>query len=789
MLWKSRGFTAAAIVCLALGIGATTVVFSAVNAMLYRPLPFADPERVVAIEDKNERQGVRGTNVAFPNFVDWREQNTVFEGIAVYRNSDDVALTGGGSEPERVNGQTVSANTFDIIGVRPLLGRSFLPGEDSPEAPRTVILSHALWQRRFNARADVIGQTVMLNGYEYSIVGVMPPGFKFPQISELWIPITLRATDVPRGSHNYDCIARLRPGITLEQANAEMNLISRRLEEQYPAANTGWTAVVMPFREARVGEFRPVLHIMLGAVAFVLLIACGNVANLLLARGARRQREIAIRTALGASRWRVMRQLLTESVMLALAGGALGLLFALWGIDAVTSAIPYELPYWMQYTIDNRVLAFTLAISVVTGILFGLAPALQALKPDLNETLKEGGRSSSASLRRNRGRSALVVAEIALSLMLLIGAALMIQSFVRITRVDPGVNTENVLTLRLNLPATRYSEERQAVEFYRALVERVENLPGARAAAATTIVPLTDSRRGYAFMPEGMNSAPDAFPYAQYREITPGYFRTMDVNVLRGRAFTDEDRSDSAPVVIISEDLANRFFGGEAAIGKRLTFGGAQTPLWTIVGIVPETRGRTLDERPGYIYVPHAQAGRRQMTIVMRTESDATLFAPAVRGAIREMDAELPVYDVFTMEEIMARSLWQPRLFGGMFGVFALVALLLASIGLYGLIAYSVSQRTHEFGVRMALGAQTGDVLRLVIKQGLVLIIAGVGLGLAGALLLSRVLSNLLYGVTATDPVTFIGIATLLALIALVASYIPARRATKVDPMVALRYE
>jgi predicted permease len=792
MLWKRRGFTFAAVLCLALGIGATTTVYSTVDGMLFRPLPFANADRVMALVDSNPMQGADGTDVAFTNFLDWREQAASFDAMAIYQDRD-FALTGDGGDPERIEGQIVSANLFDLLGVRAAIGRNFMLNEDAPGAERVALLSHALWQRRFAGRAETVGQTIRLNGYEHIVVGVMPEGFKFPEWAEIWTPATFKRDEAGagRGNHNLSCIARLKPGVTIEEANAEMAAISARLATAYPETNANWTTTVKTFRDARISEFKSVLYLMLGAVLFVLLIACANVANLLLARGAERTKEIAIRTALGSSRWRIVRQLLVESLLISVMGGALGVLLAMWGIDLVGSAIPFELPYWMTYMIDARVLVFTLVVAVVTGILFGLAPALQASKIDVNEMLKEGSKGAGGSLRRHKARSLLVVTEIALSLMLLIGAALLMRSFVEATKSDPGFNPQNVLTMRLTLPATRYVDDEQRFMFYQDLLARIGSLPGVRSVAAANIIPLADSTSGAAFIPEGAPPPPGEEPVAQFRIVTPDYFRTMEMPLARGRSLTGQDtEAASPPVAVINETLARRVYPNENPVGKHFKFKGDDE--WVnIVGVVPDTKTRRMDARPDmHIYVPYARrAAYRAMTLVLRTDGEPALVAPAVRAQVSAMDAELPLYDVRTMEDLVARSLWQPRLFSGMFLIFAFGALVLASVGVYGVISYSVNTRTHEFGIRMALGAQKGNVLRLVVRQGMILVAVGCVLGLGGALLLTRALAGLLYGVSATDPLTFLIIPFVLIFVALLASYIPARRATKVDPVVALRYE
>ncbi|HEX8476059.1 MAG TPA: ABC transporter permease [Pyrinomonadaceae bacterium] len=790
MLWKSPGFLAAAVLCLGLGIGATTVVFSIVNAMLLRPLPYHEPERLMAVNEFQTRQGY-DTEVSYPNFIDWRKQSSVFEGIAVY-DDRDLALTGEG-EPERIDGQTVSANLFNVLGVRPILGRTFTPEDEKPGASLVVLMGHRLWQRRFQSNPDIVNRTIELNGRTYAVAGVMPEEFRFPEWSELWVPTAFEVNEAFRGDHSFECVARLKAGVSPKQAQSEMTTIARRLEQQYPS-NANWGVIVQPFREAKVGEIRPVLYIFIGAVLFVLLIACANIANLLLARGISRGKEIAIRTALGASRGRIVRQLLTESVIIGLAGGGLGVLLALWGLDLVLAAIPIELPFWIRFDIDGGVLLFTLLVSMLTGVIFGLAPALQVSKPDLNEMLKEGGgRGSTGGARRNRLRGALVVSEIALSLLLLIGATLMIQSFLRMQSAEPGLDPRNVLTMQLSLPDTKYADEQKRTAFFTDALERIEALPEVSAAAAASSVPLGDSYSSTGYALEGETYAPGEGPDAGYSVVTPNYFRTIGLSLKSGRAFAREDTNERTGVVIVNETLVRRHFKtGEDPLGRRLRVGIDGEGQWrTIVGVAPDVKQRRLDEKPlAQVYLPYAQKPFSWMTIMTRTKTaDPLSMTAPVRAAVHSVDRGLPLYDIMSMDEVVLRSMWMPRLYGMLLGTFALVALVLAAVGIYGVMSYSVTQRTHELGIRMALGAQRSDVLRLVIRQGMLLATVGVGIGLIASFVVMSVLSNLLYGVSAYDPATFAGLSFTLAATALLACYVPARKATRVDPMVALRYE
>jgi putative ABC transport system permease protein len=794
VLAKHKGFTAVAVLTLALGIGANTAIFSVVNAVLLRPLPYENSHELVQIWGTLPQLDTAPMSPA--NFLEWREQNQVFERIAAYTGQN--FNLSGVDEPERIRATRVSADLFELLRVRPTLGRTFLAEEDQYGSQRVVILSHALWQRRFGASPEVVGQTLTLNDQSYVVVGVMPPDFSFPRTTtEMWTPIAFSPGERGTRDTNYiSVIARLRPGVTLEQARSGMEALTRRQQEQYPESNTGVGAKVISYKEQVVGNTRPILLLLLGAVGFVLLIACANVANLLLVRAAARRREMAVRLALGASRLRVIRQLLTESVLLALAGGGSGLLLALWGLNVLAALQPGNIPRLAELSIDRGALLFTLAVSLLTGIVFGLAPALQASKPDLNDALKEGGKGTSEGGSRQRLRSILIVSEIALSLVLLIGAGLMIKSFWRLLQVDPGFNPENTLTMVVSLPTSRYAEPGRQVAFFQQAIERVGNLPGVEAAGVTTDIPLFGGS-STGFDVEGRPPhAPGQRPMVEFRSVSPGYFRAMGIPLLRGRAFTEQDVGDAPGVVIINEALARRYFPGEDPVGKRLGFS-RPTDWREVVGVARDTRNYGLDEEvKPEAYMPYTQsipdylAGSISgMILVARTASDPQSTVSAIKGEVRALDRNQPVYNIKTMEQYLAESIAQRRFNMLLLAVFAGVAVLLAAVGLYGVMSYMVSQRTHEIGLRMALGAQARDILGMAVRQGLVLIITGLGVGLAGALVLTRVMSGLLYGVGTTDPATFAAIVLLLAVVSLIACYIPARRATRIDPLIALKYE
>jgi putative ABC transport system permease protein len=791
-LRKQPGFSLVVVLTLAVGIGANSTIFSFANGVMLRPLPYAQPERLVLLEETAPQRGVWSMGVSFPNFLDWRAQNQVFEDIAAY-SAGTYTLVGGG-EPEQVRGARVSSGLFEILGVAPTLGRTVRPEEDRPGSETVAVLSHGLWQRRFGSEPGVVGQTISVNNRPHVVVGVMPPGFRFPEVADLWVPLALDTKMWTRNDHGLGAVARLKDGVSLEQASSEMAAIAWRIEEQNPVTNEGLSVGVTDLRAGLVSDYRQALLILLGVVGFVLLIACVNVANLLLARGSSRRKEVSIRVALGAGRWRIFRQLMTESLVLSAAGGILGLLLAVWGLQLLLAAVPVELPFWMKFDLDGRVLGFTAAVSLLTGAVFGAVPALQASKVDLNEALKEGGRGGAAAgagLKRLRGL--LVVGEVALSLVLLVGAGLMMRSFIRLQRVDVGLDPENVLTVAVPLPQAKYREPERQSAFFHQLVERVRSLPGARGAGAVSNLPLDGSRWGRSLTVEGrpVLSVSEA-PMINHCVVTPGYFRAMGIPLLAGRDLAESDAREAQKVTVIDERLAREYWPGESPLGKRVRFGPPESnePWHTVVGVV----GAVRHERPDAatrmsVYLPYQQMPVRQMTLAVRTEGEPTGLAAAVRQQVRELDPDQPVTGMRTMEEVISRAIWQPRLHAILFGVFAAVALLLASVGIYGVMSYAVTQRTHEIGVRVALGARPRDILRLVVGHGLTLTLVGIALGAGAALALTQVMSSLLFEVSAADPATFAVNVALLAAVSLVACYIPARRATRVDPLVALRYE
>jgi predicted permease len=785
---RGPGFTAVAVLTLALGIGANTAIFSVVNAVLLRPLPYRDPARLVTVLHDGWKP------VAPANFLDWREQSRSFESIAAAQ-SWNLTMTGR-DRPEQLNVLQTSAEMFHVLGVDAALGRTYTAGEDQPGREHVVVISHGFWQRRFGGSPDVIGRQVTLDGEPYTVVGVMPPDFQFAPFwathAEAWLPLNLGERVTDRRGQSLRVFARLKPGVTREQAQAEMEAINKRLEEQYPRANEGLTVSVDPLHEKVVGKSRPALLVILGAVGFVLLIACANVANLTLAKAASRRKEIAVRIALGAGRWRVIRQLLTESLMLSLAGGGGGLLLAYWSNTALASLGPDTLPRVRTVGLDANVLLFTLGLSVLVGLLFGLAPALRSVSTDLTESLKDRARGSSPDRRQERVRQLLVVGEIAVSLVLLVGGGLMMRSFLRLTSVEPGFDPRGVLTATVPLSGPRYSTDEQRAAFFRQLTTQLSSLPGVKSASAINHIPLGGDVWTYGFTVEGRPAPPDAErPSAVYRVVRPDYFRTMGATLLKGRDFTERDDASSPGVVIVNEALARWQWPGEELLGKRITLNSEGTKTREVVGVVKDLKqGEWASESKPEMYLPHTQdASPRGMTLVIRASSDLSELGAEVRREVWAIDKDLPVSQVIGMEDVVAESVGQQRFNTLLIGVFAASALILAAVGIYGVMSHTVAQRTHEIGVRMALGARGRDVLGMVIRQGLVLTLFGLAVGLIGALALTRMMNSILYEVSATDPLVFGSVAAALTLSALLACYLPARRATKVDPLEALRYE
>jgi putative ABC transport system permease protein len=791
VMLKQPMFSAIAVIALALGIGANTAIFTVVNAVLLRPLPYDDPDSLVWLWDTQPQLATAPASL--PDFIDWRDQNHSFEYMAAYQGGNMFIDDGNGARDVSVG--IVTPDFFPLFRVKPILGRTFSEEETQPGRFRVAVLSQALWQRQFGADPNVLGQSVQLSGAAYTIIGVLPAGFSYPYEAELWRPFLIDPKQLNRGPHYLRVVGRLKPGVMLPAAQAEMSAIASRLAQQYPDKIAGHGIKLELLSDVVVGDIGTALFVLLGAVGFVLLIACANVANLQMVRAGARQKEIAIRTALGATRTRIVRQLLTESILLAFAGGAAGLALAVWGVDALISLSTDAIPRAREIGIDSKVASFTILVSLLTGILFGLAPALQVSKPDLTDALKESGRTT-AGARRSRLRSLLVVSEIALSLVLLIGAGLMIRSFVMLNNVDPGFNSNNLLTMGVTLLRTRYPEDEGVAAFYSQLLERLSTAPGVMAAGAIGELPLSGNNTSDYFTIEGRPEVTkEERPLAECRTVTPHYFESMDIPLFKGRDFAETDTKQSPNVAIINEAFARRHFPDEDPLGHRLALQGQFRDPLIIVGVVGNVRDFGLDEPPpSAIYYPYLQSPLfenyyRSMTIVVRTKSDPVAMAESLRAEMLSMDQTLPVYALKPMTEYLRDSLSRRRLNLVLLSVFASIALLLAAVGIYGVISYSVAQRTHEIGIRMAIGAHSRSILGLVIRQAMLLTLAGIALGIAAAFVLTRLMESLLFEVSTTDPLTFAIIAVVLAGVALAASLVPALRATRVDPIVALRCE
>ncbi|MET0646277.1 MAG: ABC transporter permease [Pyrinomonadaceae bacterium] len=792
-LIKNPGVALLAVFALGLGIGANSAIFSIVNAIMLRPLPVSEPDRLVLLFESKPEAGITKGQVSYDNYVEWKQRSTVFENTAAYQSQSFNVSTQ--AEPERVAGARVSSDFFAVVAARPARGALFTAEEDRPGGNRVVLISHNLWQRRFNSDPQAVGKTLTIDGGNYTVIGVMPEEFQFPSRRvELWTPLALvRSPEGQDDARGLNVIARLKPQSSLAQAQAEMSNIAHQIQEA--DGNTGWSVKVVGLAEHFVGNIRPAFVILFAAVVFVLLIACANVVNLLLARAAARQKEIAIRSALGATRMRILRQLLTESTLLSLLGGGVGLLLAYGGLKLLVASLPSQaaIPNAEDIGIDAQALVFTVAVSLLTGVICGLAPAWRLSRPDLNETLKEVVKGSTGTLGGRRVRKVMVVSEVALALMLLITAGLMIKSFTMLQQVTPGFKAENLLTMEMSLPREKYPEGYQVAAFYRRALEGIAALPGVQAVGMVNHLPLSGESTNVYFTVEGrpaQSSADEIF--TGYRTVSPDYFNAMGIPVKSGRALDARDEEKAPGVVVINETMAGRFWPGEDPLGKRLKSGelGSNVPWLTVVGVVGDVRHSALTQEPKpEMYLPYQQEPLRSMFLVVRTAGEPTSLTPAARGAILAVDREQPVSNVRSMEAVISDANFGRRTTSTLLVVFAALALVLAAVGIYGVLSYTVAQRRKEIGIRMALGAQAGDMLRMILWEGLVVVSIGIVIGLALSLVAGRLLANLLYGVSATDPLTLVGVSGFLLLVALVACIIPARRATRLDPADILRYE
>jgi predicted permease len=794
MLLKKPGFTLVAIITLALGTGVNTAIFSLVNTVLLKPLPFYEPERLVMLWEDASALGFPRSEPAPGNYADWKAQQSTFDDLATldWKNLD---LTGDG-EPLKVSAYGVTANLFPLLGVQPTIGRNFSDEEDRPGATKVTILSYGLWQRRYGGEISILGRDIQLNGEKHTVVGVMPAGFQFMQsYIGLWVPAAFTQQELADHDNHYlTVVGRLKPGVTMEQAQADLATINERIGREHPDDAKGLTSVIVPLHEELVGKVRQPLIVLLVAVGFVLLIACANIASLLLSRAAARRKEIAVRTALGASRARIVRQLLTESVLLASTGGAVGLLVAMWSFTLLKQLIPEGMTASASLKIDLPVLGYAMAVSLLTGIVFGLAPALQASKIDLNQALKQGGGRTGLSTGGSKLRGTFVVVEVALALVLLVGAGLLIRTVFNLRGQYAVFQPEKLLTMRTGLASYKYGEHYKRVAFYDEVLERMQALPGVVAAAYTTSVPLQWKGGANGFTIEGRQPKPGVSTNAIHRQVSAGYFQTMSIALKQGRYFDNSDNKQSLPVVIINETMARQYWADEEPLGRRFKLGVPNAPWVTIVGVVADVRQMGMDVPVmAEMYFPYRQITTHfwysPRDLVIRTSGDPMSLVSAVRQEIRAVDADQPVSNIATMERLLTEETGSRRLGMILLSAYAGLALLLASLGIYGVLSYFVAQQTPEIGVRMALGARPGDILGLVLRKGMTMTLLGIGVGLFGALALTRLMASLLFGVSATDPLTFAAIALLLTAVAWLACYIPARRATKVDPMVALRYE
>ncbi len=794
-LWmKNPGLTAVAFLTLAIGIGATTAIFTVVNATLLRGLPYRQSERLYHLWESMPRKDFQQREASYPDYQDW-QQNQVFDGMAAYTGGS-VIMSGRG-EPERLFGPAVTANFFSVLGVEALHGRTFREGEDQPSAEHTVVLSYGLWQRLTGGDPTIIGQSLTLDGEAYTVIGILPPDFHFAlRIGEVWLPYQPSQAQLTRRfMHGTNVIARLKDGVSLQQAETEMQAIGRHIEEQHNDSHAGTTIKLVPLQEQIVGQVKPIVLALFGAVGLVLLIACANLANLLLARATVRQKEIAIRTAVGARRGRIIRQLLTEACLVALIGGLLGLLVAQWGVDALLAAIPESqlnaMPYLKGVTVDWGVLGFAFVLSLTTGVLFGLVPALQASRTDLQSVLKEGGKSASQATR-HRLRNALVMTEVALSLVLLVGAGLMTKSLMQLLHVDLGFKEENLLTMRAVLPPSKYQQDEQLATAHQQTLTRLAALPGVESVGTIDLLPLIGGNTSRFIVEGEAPPPPGQEPEANVRTISTNYFDVMEVPLKKGRVFSQQDHAQSQPVVIVSQTFADRVLPNQEIIGRRIK---APVPNWTpveIIGVVGDVKTNDLDtEIKPVVYFTYLQDSSLSTSLVVRTKTDPAAVAAIVRAEYRKLEPDVTIFSVRTMQEIMqnAPATFLRRYPALLIGLFSLIALLLAAVGIYGVMSYSVSQQTHDIGVRLALGARPSDILRMVIKQGMIVALSGVAIGLSVAFVLARLFTGLLFQVSAADPLTFSVVAVILIATALLACYLPARRATKVNPLVALRYE